>query len=116
MCSTGSCKSAEVIWGLVSNGEKGRRLHRLTFSGSLALWLAGEAEKKWGIAMEAKRFGFKIGNRLDEGQASASGVYGIVSANKGMALRASLFQEGAELMRDSSRDIHEMWLLPEDGL
>jgi hypothetical protein len=116
MCSTGSCKSTEAIWGLVSNGENGQRLHRLTFSSSLAQWLAGEAEKKWGMKMEVKRYGFKIGKRLDAGQASASGVYGIVSANKGMALRASLFQEGAEMMRDSSRDIHEMWLMPEDGL
>lgn len=57
ICSTGSCKTTDSIWALTS----AKKLHRLTFSKSLAEMLAG----KTGYKLERKQF--IIGERLEPG-------------------------------------------------
>jgi hypothetical protein len=57
-----------------------------------------------------KRLSFIPGRVLSNGEKSKTGLYGIRSTEKGIMLRISLFQEAAELMRDHSRDICEIYL------
>lgn len=57
-----------------------------------------------------KRWKFIPGRILDIGEKSKTGLYGIMSASKNIALRISCIQETAELYRDDSRYICEMYI------
>lgn len=51
------------------------------------------------------------GDILPPGKPSKTGVYGIVSRNNGLLLRAPIIQEAAELFRDPEyRDVCEVFL------
>lgn len=100
-CNDGKCKTTEKIWGITD----GNKLYRLTFSKSLAEFLA-----KLDPSYEVARFEFKIGRELDRNESSKSGVYALMS-NKGYALRMQLSQELSNIYRDDySRHIREVWL------
>ena len=100
-CNDGKCKTSEKIWGITD----GKKLYRLTFSKSLADFLASLDP-----SYEVCRFKFKIGRELDRDTASRSGVY-ILMSNKGYALRMQLSQELSNMYRDDySRHIREGWL------
>lgn len=53
---------------------------------------------------------FHIGKPLKVGEQSKTRLYGIRSSNNGIILRVSMFKEIAEEMRDSSIQIHEIYL------
>jgi hypothetical protein len=99
-CSDGSCKTSDKIWGIV----KGNKLYRLTFSKSLAEHIC----QKHGY--ELRRMTFHIGKPLKVGEKSKTSLYGIRSSNNGIILRVSMFREIAEEMRDTSRQVHEIYL------
>jgi hypothetical protein len=59
-----------------------------------------------------RRFNFKIGKKLEPGEASKSGLYAIVSAKGGYALRISLIKESAEMLCDNdTRYLAEAWMV-----
>lgn len=60
--------------------------------------------------MEVRRFTYVPGKSLKEGEKSSNGLYGIRSTSKGIILRITIFQQAAELMRDDSRQICEIFL------
>lgn len=62
--------------------------------------------------MDVEHLEFKLGKKLTVDELSESKAYAIVSESKGVVLRASLFKDGAEIMRDASRSVHELWLFP----
>ena len=104
MCSTGNCKSSDTIWGIVN--EETNKLHRLTFSKSLAEHIIKENEK-----LQLKQFSFKIGRELKDGETSKTGLYGIIAKSKFYALRISLIKDLAELLtKDESRILCEIYL------
>lgn len=91
----------EKVWGITD----GKKLYRLTFSKSLAEFLA-----KLDPTYEVRRFEFKLGKELDRNTPSKSGAYALMS-NKGYALRIQLSQELSNMYRDDeSRHIREVWL------
>lgn len=101
MCSVFGCPK-DKVWGVVSGG----RLFRLTFSRSLAERIARE------IQAETKQFRFVLGAVLKPGQRSSSGLYALVSKQKGIVLRISMFQEIAEMQLDPEfRYLQEVWLM-----
>jgi hypothetical protein len=95
---------------VATDGSK--KLHKLTFSKSLADWLVDQAKEKWGLELKVERIKFIIGKKLYPHDDSSGKAYAIMSNSKGIALRATLCRKTAELMRCESRDIHELWLLP----
>lgn len=100
-CNDGKCKTTEKVWGITD----GHKLYRLTFSKSLADFLA-----TLNPSYEVCRFNFKVGKELDRETKSRSGVY-ILMSNKGYALRMQLSQEISNMYRDDySRHIREGWL------
>lgn len=100
-CNDGKCKTSDKVWG-VTDGQK---LYRLTFSKSLAEFLASLDPK-----YQVRRFEFKLGKELDRNTPSRSGAYALMS-NKGYALRIQLSQELSNLYRDDySRHIREVYL------
>lgn len=89
---------------MVSNKNK---LHRLTFSQSLATFISEKYPE-----YQVKRFNFKIGKKLEHGEKSTSGLYAIVSAKGGYALRISLIKEIAEMLCDNdTRYLAEAWMV-----
>jgi hypothetical protein len=60
--------------------------------------------------MSIRRWSYIPGRILDPGEKSKSGLYGIMSTQKNIALRISCIQETAELYRDDSRYICEMYI------
>lgn len=59
-----------------------------------------------------QRFDCVPGRELSPGDKSVTGVYAIVSTDSGILLRAPIIQGVAELYRDTSRAIHEAFLIP----
>lgn len=107
VCSTGSCKTLDRIWGIV----KGNKIHRLTFSKSLAEHIV-QKNKEYSV----QRFEFQIGKPLQRSEISRTGFYGIISTSKQIALRISLIRECAEyLTQDESRYLAEVSLRPVGG-
>lgn len=107
---SGKCKDTEKVWGLISIDPetKKEKLHRLTFSQSLAMMI----EQKY-PPYKIKRLKFKIGNPLSKGEISSSGLYAIMSKKGDYALRISLIKESAEIYaEDSSRYLAEAWIEP----
>lgn len=103
ICSTGSCKSSNKIYGICDD----KKLYRLTFSKTLAEYIANLGN------YQVRQFDLQIGKTLEPGEKSRSGIYAIVSKQKGIILRASLIQGIAELYRDESfREIKEAFLVP----
>lgn len=101
----GNCKTSNKIWGIVDPTTN--KLHRLTFSKSLAdliVETVGEPQK-------VRRFKFRLGKRLKEGEKSPNGLYAIMSEGKKIALRIALTYESADLYNDrDSRFLQEVWL------
>lgn len=105
MCATGSCQTSDRIWGIINPITN--RLHRLTFSKSLADFICATNPE-----YQVARFAYSIGRVLERGEVSSTGIYGIMSASKHYALRASLIKGTAELYtEDSSRYLRELHLL-----
>lgn len=104
---SGLCKDSEKIWGITSKGSDGKRkLHRLTFSKSLAELIT---QKNKGYEMS--RFEYKIGKQIEPGQSSSTGIYGLISKESGIALRISLIKELSAIHYDeNSRIIKECYL------
>lgn len=96
---------------MTSISEKGQKLHRLTFSKTLAELSQAQAEQFWGLKTELNRFEFQVGRRLKEGELSQSGAYAIVSEESNIPLRVSLIKDLAWLQKDNSRYIAECWLI-----
>ena len=104
---SGKCKDTEKIWGIYN--PKTNKLHRLTFSRSLAEFIVEKYPE-----YQTKQFRFKIGKTLEKGQKSESGLYALMSKKGDYALRISLIQGIAELhAEDDSRYLAEAWLLPD---
>lgn len=72
----------------------GKRVHRITFSKSLA----DHAIQSSGQPFEAKRIRLQLGSELDRGDVSSSGAYAIVDRRKGRILRVALNQKVAEIL------------------
>ena len=103
-CETGTCKETQKIWGLVS--QDGKKLHRLTFSQSLAEMIASQYPQ-----YKVKRLNFVIGKNLKEGEDSKSGLYALMSKKGDFALRISLIKGIAQIHNDNdSRYLAEAWL------
>ena len=102
-CSSGSCKTSEKIWAIINPATN--KLHRLTFSESLAKLIIETCPE-----MEMRRWKYIPGRILDPYEKSKTGLYGIMSASKNIALRISCIQETAEIYRDSSRYVCEMYI------
>lgn len=101
----GKCKTSDKIWGIVN--PKTNNLHRLTFSKSLADLIV----ETIGEPQEVRRFKFKLGKRLKEGEKSPNGLYAIMSERKKIALRIALTYESADLYNDrDSRFLQEVWI------
>lgn len=95
----------EKIWAIVSDG--GKRVHRLTFSQSLAKHIVSNFSQ-----YEIKRIGFKVVKKLNVGEKSSSGLYALVSNKGDVVLRVSMIKEIAEIHYDkSSRYLAEVWLI-----
>lgn len=103
--TSGKCKDTEKIWGLINKNTN--KLHRLTFSKSLASMIAEQYQE-----YEMCRFKFKIGKRLAKGEESSTGLYAIMSSQTDITLRISLIKESAELMcEDDSRYLAEAFAM-----
>jgi hypothetical protein len=80
-------------------------VYRLTFSRSLAEIICRDT------GLKLQRFNCIAGRILDVGELSKTGIYGVLSKNKGVLLRAPLIQQVAEMYRDNQyRDICEVYL------
>ncbi len=80
------------VWGVVS--ADGRKLHRLTFSKTVAEFCASYGK------YEVKRFKIRRGRALKPGEDSASKIYMVCTAECGSPLRATLIKGIAELHHD----------------
>lgn len=81
-----------MAYGLVRDGK----LFRVTFSLSLAEYLARLTDERY----EVVSLTFRVGRRLEPGEESRSGLYALCSKKTGTVLRISLLQEIAEEMLD----------------
>jgi hypothetical protein len=107
MCATGQCQTTDKIWGIINKTTN--RLHRLTFSKNLADFICARYPE-----FSVTRFSFKLGDIIERGAASSTGIYGIMSGTKHFALRASLIKEAAEMYtEDPSRYLQELKLFKE---
>lgn len=107
MCATGQCQTSDKIWGIINRATN--RLHRLTFSKSLADCICS-GHPEYSVA----RFSYTLGKNIERGETSSTGIYGIMSGAKHFALRASLIKETAELYtEDPSRYLQELKLYRE---
>ena len=59
-----------------------------------------------------QRFDCILGHALDQSQISRTGIYGVVSTMNGIILRLPVIKELADMYRDSSREIVEVFLVP----
>ena len=83
----------------------GNKLYRLTFSKSLAELISNDT------GYHIQRFNAVTGRILTHNEQSSTHVYGVVSKNNGVLLRAPLNQHIAEMYRNSQyRDICEVYL------
>jgi hypothetical protein len=102
MSCSGSCKLSEKIWAVRDD----KKLYRLTFSRDLAHFICKDKPQ-----YRPERVTFHLGRPLQRGEISKSGLYGIMSKRKGIALRISLIKETAELYaEDESRTLCEAWI------
>lgn len=83
-------------WGIL----RGDRLHRVTFSRSLADYIVRQLGADYRLA----RLTFTTGAPIEPGEVSPTGLYTITTM-KGRVLRVSLHREAAEMFRDESRSI-----------
>lgn len=83
----------------------GKMLHRITFSLSLAKHIAKTAGPQYTV----KRLTFTVGDCLEPGEESPSGLYCIMSRKTSSPLRVTLFKDVAELITDDSRYIAICW-------
>lgn len=101
-CESGSCKLSEKIWAIVDD----TKLYRLTFSKTLAEKICSYDSK-----LRIERVAFKTGKTLKSGEKSSSGLYGIMSTRKNIALRITMFKDLAEIfIEDGSCFIQEIWI------
>ena len=102
----GGCKSNSIVYGVVN--PETNRLHRLTFSRSLANHIVK------GTPNEVRRFNYVLGRKLEKKERSSNGLYGIVSSLKNsndLVLRISLCYNTAQLLTpDRYRHLAEVWL------
>lgn len=101
-CSNGSCKTSEKIWGLSS--KDGKKIHRLTFSKSLAEYLARTYDLK------LNRYDFILGRTIEPGTILNHGCYAIISKKKDITLRISLHAGIAETLIDDSRYLRQAFI------
>lgn len=88
---------------------KTRRLHRCTFSKSLAEFIV----QNYHPELEVATYRYKLGKKLAKGE-SSSGVYAVMSTKKDIVLRISLIKDQAELYCDyDSRYLQEVFLVLE---
>lgn len=84
------------MYGVTRDG----RLYRLTFSRSLAEYVARVA----GCSVEP--FRLVVGPELPPGGRAETGLYAVVKAGSGWPLRVTMFQPLADLWRHPSRRVH----------
>jgi hypothetical protein len=89
----GGCKDSQRIYGIYN--PKTNRLHRLTFSKSLALLIA----EKTGL--QIGRWYYHVGEALEPGQTSPSGLYALLDAKSNLTLRISLDPQIAAIHCDN---------------
>lgn len=88
----GGCKDDQRIYGIIN--PKTNKLHRLTFSKSLADLIAAKT------GLKVTRFRYHIGKDLEPGESSPSGLYALLDADSNLALRISLDHEIAKIHCD----------------
>jgi hypothetical protein len=108
VCSiSGNCKAKDTIYAIIN--PKTQKLHRLTFSESLATLILRNMKNLKGEEYEMKELTFIIGKRLQRGEQSSSGLYALMT--KDYCLRISLDSKIAELhAQDDSRYLAEAWI------
>ncbi len=94
--SVGCACPPDRAWGIL----RGRRLHRVTFSRSLAEYII----RRLGSGYTLARVTFQLGRPLEAGTTSPSGLYAVVTP-RGRVLRVSLIQGAAEEFRHETRTI-----------
>lgn len=106
---SGLCKDSEKVWGIISENKKGiKKLHRLTFSKSLAQLIV---EQKSESGYRLARFEYRVGKDLEVGETSSTGLYALVSKGSDVVLRISLFKSLSAIHYDeNSRTIKECYL------
>lgn len=80
------------------------KIYRISFSQSLIEMMAGETH------LQCKKVRIVVGEELQPGQSSRSGLYAICKKKSGWPLRVSLFKEATEIWADPSRTMHECWV------
>lgn len=81
------------------------KLLRVTFSESLAYHMVSQTNRGC-----VKKVRFVTGRKLEPGEKSKSGLYGIAKKN-GWVLRITMFPDAVEMWKHPSRDIVEIWLV-----
>lgn len=101
----GGCKSDDRVYGVYNPVTK--RMHRLTFSKSLADMLANNS------GLSVQRWSFWTGQKLKNNEPSKNGLYAVCDVESGLVLRISMHCEIASMYAcDSSRELREVWLKP----
>lgn len=80
--SGGGCKDDQRIYGIINTNTN--RLHRLTFSKSLAALIS----KQTGLTVA--RFLYRVKEPLQSGQISPTGIYALLDAKSDLCLRIAL--------------------------
>lgn len=100
-CSISGCPR-DKAYAVIKNNK----IYRITFSKSLAEHIVS----KFNDSYEVKRVAFRLGERLEAGQISKTGLYAIVSEKNNWTLRITLFQQIADTFRDASRYVAECFI------
>lgn len=80
--SGGGCKDDERIYGIIDTDTN--KLHRLTFSKSLADLISNKT------GLSTARFTYRVGEPLESGERSTTGLYALLDAKSDLCLRISL--------------------------
>jgi hypothetical protein len=101
-----SCKTSDVVWGVVSGEGSGVKVHRLTFSRSLAQLLVGYDRSRYRV----QAFRYVLGDVVHDGD-GWSGLTALVSCRNDVVLRISLLPGLSRLHADgASRYLRKAYL------
>jgi hypothetical protein len=104
MCNLGGICLPNVAYALADVETK--QVYRLSFSRSLLNYIRNSYPQYGHLRLV--RVKFEIGEKLEPGQSSSTGVYAICKRKNGWPLRLTALPGIAEAFRDeSSRTIHE---------
>lgn len=91
----------DKVWIVVQYNK----IVRLTFSKSLAEFISSKLPDS-----QVQQVEFIVSRKLEKGQKSKSGLYGITNKRDGWMLRICMSSELAEMFRHDSREVVEVWL------